>query len=127
MGYQVVDPETVTPVDGRPCELRRLSAATELSNIAINKFRAGPGDQLPLAYHYHESQQEAFYILHGTLSVETPTQIVTVETGELPTVDTESPQRAYNSRDAEEDVVALAVGAPAVDGDVVAYDPETEN
>jgi Cupin domain. len=127
MGYQVVDPETVTPVDGRPCELRRLSAATELSNIAINKFHTEPGEQLPLAYHYHESQQEAFYILHGTLSVETPTQIITVETGELLTVDTESPQRSYNSRDAEEDVVALAVGAPAVDDDVVAYDPETEN
>lgn len=72
MGYQVVDPETVTPVDGRPCELRRLSAATELSNIATNKFRAEPGEQLPLAYHYHESQQEAFYILHGMLYVKRP-------------------------------------------------------
>jgi hypothetical protein len=66
---------------------RRLSATTELSDIPSNKFRAEPRERLPLAYHYHESQQEAFCILRGTLSV---------ETGGLHTVDTESQRRAHN-------------------------------
>ncbi|WP_394324613.1 hypothetical protein [Haloquadratum walsbyi] len=68
-----------------------MSAATDLSNIGINRNRchAGPG--------------------------------------ELFTIDTESPQRAYNSHDAEENVIALAVGAPAIDDDIVAYDPNTED
>jgi len=124
MGYRIVDYEDVSLADERPCELRRLGAAAGLENVAINRFRAEPGEQLPLAYHYHEEQEEAFYVLSGTLAVETPEESFEVETDELFAVDPESPQRAYNPEDADGDVVVLAIGAPAVDGDAVAYDPE---
>ncbi|WP_256546202.1 cupin domain-containing protein [Halobellus inordinatus] len=123
MGYHVVDSETVSPADGRPCELRRLGGAAGLSNVAVNRFRAEPGEQLPLKYHYHEEQEEAFYVLSGTMHVETPEETFVVDTDELFAVDPESPQRAYNPADADTDLVVLAVGAPAVDGDAVAYDP----
>ncbi|WP_435184210.1 cupin domain-containing protein [Halobellus sp. EA9] len=124
MGYRTVGYEDVEPADERPCELRRLGAAAGLGNMAINRFRAEPGEQLPLAYHYHEEQEEAFYVLSGTLAVETPEASFEVETDELFAVDPESPQRAYNPDDADGDVVVLAIGAPAVDGDAVAYDAE---
>ncbi|MFB6090042.1 MAG: cupin domain-containing protein [Halobellus sp.] len=124
MGYRTVDFEDVAPADERPCELRRLAAAADLENVAINRFRAEPGEQLPLAYHYHEEQEEAFYVLSGTLAVETPEGPFEVGTGELFAVDPESPQRAYNPDDADGDVVVLAIGAPAVSGDAVAYDPD---
>jgi mannose-6-phosphate isomerase-like protein (cupin superfamily) len=124
MGYRVVDAEDVPLTEGRPCELRRLGTAAELSNVAINRFRAEPGEQLPLTYHYHEEQEEAFYVLSGTLRVETPEETFEVDADELFAVDPESPQRAYNPEDATEDVVVLAVGAPAVDGDAVPYDDE---
>jgi len=124
MGYRIVDHEDVEPADERPCELRRLGTAAGLENVAVNRFRAEPGEQLPLAYHYHEEQEEAFYVLSGTLEVETPEETFEVETDELFAVDAESPQRAYNPDDAADDVVVLAIGAPAVDGDAVVYDSE---
>ncbi|MFB6250298.1 MAG: cupin domain-containing protein [Halobellus sp.] len=124
MGYRTVDVAAVPPSDGRPCEMRALGDAAGLSNVAINRFRAEPGEQLPLAYHYHEEQEEAFYVLSGTLSVETPDGTYEIEADSLLAVDPESPQRAYNPDDADEDVVVLAVGAPAVGGDAVAYESE---
>ena len=124
MGYRTVDHAAVSPSDGRPCEMRALGAAAGLSNVAVNRFRAEPGEQLPLAYHYHEEQEEAFYVLSGTLHVETPEGTHEVGTDDLFAVDPESPQRAYNPEDADADVVVLAIGAPAVDGDAVAYDAE---
>ncbi|ELZ31111.1 cupin [Halogeometricum pallidum JCM 14848] len=124
MGYRVVDCETVEPSDDRDCEMRRLSGPAELENVALNRFRAEPGQELPLAYHYHEEQEEVFYVLSGTLSVETPEE--TYEVGEncLFAVDPGSPQRAYNPADADDAVNVLALGAPPVSGDAVPYDPE---
>jgi quercetin dioxygenase-like cupin family protein len=124
MGYRVVDCDEVETVEDRPCEMRRLAAAAGLENVAINRFRAAPGEQVPLAYHYHEEQEEAFYVLSGTLFVETPEETYEVPAGDLFAVDPNSPQRAYNPADAADPVELLAVGAPAVSGDAVAYDPE---
>jgi mannose-6-phosphate isomerase-like protein (cupin superfamily) len=124
MGYRVVDCDEVETVEDRPCEMRRLSAAAGLEHAAINRFRAAPGEQVPLAYHYHEEQEEAFYVLSGTLFVETPAETFEVSAGDLFAVDPNSPQRAYNPADATGPVELLAVGAPAVSGDAVAYDPE---
>ncbi|RLM56821.1 cupin domain-containing protein [Halobellus sp. Atlit-31R] len=122
MGYHVVDSETVAPADGRPCEQRRLGEAAGLSNVAINRFRAEPGEQLPLKYHSHEDQEEAFYVLSGTMHVETPEETFAVDAGDLFTVDPKSPHRAHNPADAAADLVVLAIGAPAVAGDAVPYE-----
>ncbi|MFB6092663.1 MAG: cupin domain-containing protein [Haloquadratum sp.] len=125
MGYTVVNEAEIEPAEGRPCELRRLSAAAGLSNVAVNRFRAEPGEQVPLAYHYHDEQEEAFYVLSGTLQVETPDETYRVEEGSLFAATPKSPHRAHNPADADEAVELLAIGAPAVEGDAQAYDPDS--
>lgn len=125
MGYRVVDPETVTPAEGRPCEYRGLTEPAGLHELALNRFRAEPGEQVPLAYHSHERQQEVFYVLSGTLSVETPAETFTVPEGSVFAADAGSPHRAHNPADADAPVELLAVGAPQAD-DAVPYDPDEE-
>ena len=122
MGYRVVDADAVEPEADRPCECRKLSEPGGLEHTAINRFRAEPGEQLPLAYHYHETQQEAFYVLSGSLAVETPEETYEIATDDLFVVDPESPQRAYNPADADGPVTVLAIGAPPAADDAVAYD-----
>ncbi len=126
MGYRVVETDSVAPEPDRPCECRKLSGPGELTDMAINRFRAAPGEQIPLAYHYHETQQEAFYVFEGTLSVETPDRTYEIAEDELFVVDSGSPQRAYNPNDADGPVTVLAIGAPPADGDAVVYEPETD-
>ncbi|SFH00692.1 Mannose-6-phosphate isomerase, cupin superfamily [Halopelagius inordinatus] len=124
MGYTVVDCDDVETAEDRPCEMRRLTEPAGLSKMAVNRFRAEPGEEIPLAYHYHETQEEAFYVLSGTLFVETPERTYEVAADSLFAVEPESPQRAYNPPEADAEVVVLAVGAPNVSGDVEAYDPD---
>ncbi|PHQ39863.1 cupin [Halorubrum persicum] len=126
MGYRLVDVDSVEPASDRPCECRKLAGPGGLDAAAINRFRAAPGEQLPLAYHYHETQQEAFYVLEGSLAVETPDRTYEVPADDLFVVDPESPQRAYNPSDADGAVTVLAIGAPPVADDAVAYDPDDE-
>ncbi|QCC58872.1 cupin domain-containing protein [Natrinema thermotolerans] len=123
MEYSVVDPDDLEYVDERPCDLRRLSDAAGLDNVAINRFDAAPGEQLPLAYHVHDTQEEAFLVLSGTLHVETPEGDLEVPEGSLFAARPESPHLAYNPEDADERVSVVAIGAPAVD-DVAPYEPE---
>lgn len=124
MGYRVVDTDSVEPEPDRPSECRKLTGPAGLEEMALNRFRAEPGEQVPLAYHHHETQEEAFYVLSGTLAVETPERTYEVDAGGLFTVDPGSPQRAHNPADADSAVELLAIGAPPVDGDAVAYDPD---
>ena len=126
MGYRVVDTDSVAPVPDRPCECRKLSDSGGLTEMAINRFHADPGERIPLAYHYHETQQEAFYVLDGTVSVETPDETYVIGEDDLFVVDPESPQRAYNPADADGPVTVLAIGAPPAGGDAVAYEPEAD-
>jgi len=126
MGYRVVDVDSVDPEPDRPCECRKLSDPGGLDAVAVNRFHAAPGEQLPLAYHVHERQEEAFYVLDGTLTVETPERTYTVAAGDLFAVDPDSPQRAHNPADADAPVTVLAIGAPPADDDVRVYDPTDE-
>ena len=123
MGYRVVDVDAVEPESDRPCECRKLSDPGDLDAVAINRFRAAPGEQLPLAYHAHETQQEAFYVIDGSLAVETPDETYAVPAGDLFVVDPGHPQRAYNPADAAGPVTVLAVGAPPASDDVVVQEP----
>ncbi|KAB1192937.1 cupin domain-containing protein [Haloferax sp. MBLA0076] len=124
MGYRVVDTDDVEPIPDRPCELRRIGVEGGLEQFALNRFRAEPGEQVPLKYHYHTEQEEAFYVLSGTLFVETPDETFEVSADELFVADPESPHRAHNPDDATEAVDILAIGAPAVSGDAEAYDSD---
>lgn len=124
MGYRVVDPEHVPDSDDRPADLRRLTDPAGLSNVAVNRYRATPGQQLPLAYHSHDEQEEAFFVVDGTMHVETPEETYEVPAGSLFAADPDSPHRAYNADDADRDLVVLAIGAPQTEGDAHAYEPE---
>ncbi|MFB6108612.1 MAG: cupin domain-containing protein [Haloplanus sp.] len=122
MGYRVVDADDVEPVPDRPCELRRLTDPAGLSRMNVNRYRADPGEQIPLAYHYHDEQEEAFYVLAGTMFVETPEETYEVPEGSLFAVDPESPQRAYNPADADDAIEVLALGAPPAADDAHPYE-----
>ena len=124
MGYHVIDPDDVPPTPDRPCVQRALGAAAGLERVALNRYEVEPGERIPLAYHYHDEQEEAFYVLEGELRVETPDRTYAVGAGSLFVVEPGSPQRAFNPGDADSRVDVLALGAPAVEGDANRYDPE---
>jgi mannose-6-phosphate isomerase-like protein (cupin superfamily) len=125
MGYHVVDTDEIEPDPDRPCTRRSLSEPGGLTNMAINRYTAEPGEELPLAYHYHDDQEEAFYVLSGTLHVKTPEGELEAGPDTLLTVEPDSPQFAYNPEDAGDPVDVVAIGAPAIDDDVHAYDPDS--
>jgi uncharacterized cupin superfamily protein len=125
MGYHVVAADAVEPTPDRPSIHRAIGDAAGLSGLAVNRYEAAPGEQLPLAYHYHDEQEELFYVLAGELHVETPEGTFSAGADEVFVAEPESPHRAYNPADADAPVEVLAIGAPAVD-DAHAYDPEGE-
>lgn len=126
MGYRHVTTENIESVAGRPCELRRLTDAAGLSNLAVNRYSAAPGEMIPLKYHSHSEQEEAFYVISGELKIETPERTYTVGADELFAADVESPHRAYCPEDAAETAELLALGAPQTSGDVSEYNPQEE-
>lgn len=119
MGYHHVDTENLEQFDDRPVDVRSISTAAGLdyqgSPLGLRVYAAEPGEQLPLAYHYHDEQVEAFYVLEGTLHVETPEETFVVETDEAFVVEPGNPHRAHNPEDATETTRVLAIGAPTVD------------
>ncbi|WP_137284135.1 cupin domain-containing protein [Halorussus salinisoli] len=124
MGYHVIDPETVEPTPDRPCVQRAVGDAAGLENAALNLYEVEPGEQIPLAYHYHDDQEEVFYVESGELHVETPEGEQVVPEGNVFVVEPDSPQRAFVPADASETVRTLVLGAPSVE-DVHAYEPDS--
>lgn len=122
MGYHVIDPEDLESLGDRPVDARSISDAADMENLGLRLYRAEPGEQLPLAYHYHEQQEEAFYVVEGALHVETPDREYEVGAGEVFVAEPTNPHRAYNPDDADGPVAVLAVGAPAV-SDAEPYEP----
>jgi uncharacterized cupin superfamily protein len=123
MGYHHVDVGAIEPTPDRPSTQRSLSGAAGLDQLGAHVYEVDPGEQIPLAYHYHDQQEELFYVLSGSLAVETPDEIFSVDADEAFVVEPESPQRAFVPESADEPARALVVGAPAVD-DAHAYDGE---
>lgn len=121
MGYQVVDPDDVDPIEDRPCVTLPVGDSAGLENIGLRLYRVAPGEQMPLAYHYHDEQEEVFYVLTGTLHVETPDEEFEISAGRLFIAEPESPHLAFNPNGADGPVEVLALGAPPVD-DVHPYE-----
>lgn len=116
MAYHVVDPDQLPVAPDRPSEMHDVAAAVGLENLGLRTYRVEPGQDVPLSgMHYHDEQEEAFYVTAGTLSVETPETTSTVETGEFFVAEPASPHRAHNPADAREDVRLIGIGAPPVD------------
>ncbi len=122
MAYHVVDPADVEPMPDRDATARSVSDHVGLETLGLRVYSAAPGEQVPLAYHYHDEQEEAFYVLEGELHVETPDREYAVPAGRLFVVERGHPHRAFNPGGASGTVEVLAVGAPSVD-DAHAYEP----
>ena len=123
MGYHHIRVAEVESTPDRPCVKRSISGAVGLENLGAHVYEVAPGEAIPLAYHYHDDQEELFYVVEGTLHVETPGETYAVAADEAFVVEPDSPQRAFVPEDASEGAKAFVVGAPVVD-DVHPYDPE---
>ncbi|MFC7009522.1 cupin domain-containing protein [Halalkalicoccus salilacus] len=62
------------------------------SKLGLRVYELSPGEQSGLSYHYHDEQVEAFYVLDGTLYVETPNEEFVVDSDQALFVDPGSPQ-----------------------------------
>ena len=129
MGYHLVDPAALEQWDDRPTDVRSLSVAAgydyQGSNLGLRVYELSPGEQSGLGYHYHDEQVEVFYVLEGTLHVETPEEEYVVEADQALFVDPGSPQRAFNPEDGDSVTRVLAIGAPSVD-DANVYEPSDD-
>lgn len=125
MGYHVIDVADLPVTPDRPSERRSISEAADLSNLGLHEFHVAPGEDIPLAMHYHDDQEEVLYVIEGALSAETPDGDYEIPAGSAWVVEPDSPHRAYVAEDAANNARVLAIGAPKVD-DVHAYDPESD-
>jgi len=84
MGYHVVDPAELDPEPDRPSEMKYVSEAAGMDNLGLRTYRVEPGEEIPLSgLHYHDEQEEVFYVIEGTLSVETLEDLYSVEGGSV--------------------------------------------
>lgn len=125
MGYNHVDPATIEPTPDRPSVQRAISDAVGLEHVAVNRYEAEPGEAIPLAYHYHDEQEELFYVLSGRLVVETPEEVYEVGADEVLAIQPDSPQYATAAEDADGTTQVLAIGAPRAQ-DAHPYDEADE-
>lgn len=121
MASHVVDPNELDQLDDRPASVRSISDHVGLETLGLRVYRVAPGQQIPLAFHSHDEQEEAFSVLAGELHVESPEREFVVPAGQLFVVTPGGPHRAFNPADASAPVEVFAVGAPSVD-DVHAYE-----
>ena len=124
MSYHVVP---LDEIDARPirpdvetgpdplADARSISRVAGLERLGLRTYTAAPGEQIPVMYHYHERQEEAFYVLDGELHVETPEGEYTARRGEIFVAETGHPHRAFNPADADGSVRVPAIGAPTDD------------
>lgn len=128
MGYEIIDTAELDPLPDRSATALELSdhyvqsgepvtgeSSRGPEKIGLRLYLAEPGESLggDARMHYHEQQEEVFYVIEGTLHVETPEEEYEVEPRQALVVEPESPQRAYNPEDASATVEVLAIGAPS--------------
>ena len=101
-----VDVPTANPAE-RVCP---LSDALETTDLAINYYVLGPGEQFGFDLHTHHDQEEVFYVRSGTATFETETDSIDVHAGEVVRFAPGEFQIGRNEGD--EHVRAIALGAP---------------
>ncbi len=126
MDYHVLDPTALEPTSDYPCDRRSISDAVGLGTLAAAIYEIDPGEQLARAYHYHEQREELFYVLAGSLSVQTPVETYAVEAGQVFVAEPESPHRAFVPADSAGAARVLGIGAPQFDPGRP-YDPDADS
>lgn len=115
MGYHVIDPDDLDPEPDRPCVMRYVSEAAGMENMGLRTYTVEPGEEIPLSgMHYHDQQEEVFYVISGVLSVETPEEVYSVGTGEFFVAESGSAHRAHVLEEANESARVMGIGAPLV-------------
>lgn len=130
MGYELIDTADVEALEDRQADCVEISdhfvkppervddaeprPARGPRRIGLRVYRAEPGQSLGGLdeMHYHEEQEETFYVVDGELAVETPQRTFRVGAGQALVVEPGSPQRAHVPEDAPGAHV-VAVGAPS--------------
>lgn len=115
VSYYHVQPQALESPPDYPCDRRSISDAAGLTTLHMATYELDPGEDLARSYHYHEIREEGFYVLEGTLHVETPEEEFVVEAGEAFVVEPTNPHRPYNPADADGTVRVLGTGAPKTD------------
>jgi len=123
MGYHVVDPAALDSTPDHPSERRSISDAVDLSSLAAAVYEIEPGERLSRTYHYHEAREELFYVLAGTLTVQTPDEQYEVPAESVFVAEPGSPLLPHVPADAAESARVLGVGAPGYDP-AKPYDPD---
>jgi len=121
--YHHIDPDDLPETEDYPCDRRGISDAAELLALHAATYEMAPGEQLPRTYHYHKQREELFYVVSGTVHVETPDEEFAVETGEVFVAEPESPHRAFTPETADSSARVLGVGAPKSDPGLP-YEPD---
>lgn len=101
---------------GPASEKRPLGKALGTTDVALNYYELEPGDSFAFGYHRHGDQEEVFYIQKGTVTFETEEGPIEVGAGEAIRFAPGEFQRGIN--EADERVVALALGAPRESSDL---------
>ena len=110
MSYRKIPVDEIRNAPSPTTEKREVGEALGVESFGFNVYTVAPGERVPWGYHRHPRHEEVFYVLEGTLTVDTPDGALVVETGEALRVPAEHPNRAHNA--GEEAVRLIAVGAP---------------
>jgi mannose-6-phosphate isomerase-like protein (cupin superfamily) len=110
-----VNPDALEPSTDYPCDRRAIATAADLDLLHLARYTLQPGESLARSYHFHEHREEAFYVLDGTLHVETPDGTVEIPADEVFVATPGDPHRAFNPASAAESVSVLGMGAPRTD------------
>ena len=126
MGYELIDVADLDPLPNRTATGLEISDHYDSpdgpgeggprrgpKNVGLRVYDAEPGEELSDGMHYHEEQEEIFYVIEGTLHVETPEKVYRVGPGQAFVVEPGSPQRAFNPGESTETVHLVAIGAPS--------------
>jgi len=124
MAYHIVALDDIEPHPSHECDRRTLANAVDLDHVGMSVYTAEPGEQIPQHYHLHATQEELFYVLEGTMHVETPDRTYEVTADEVFVVEPGNYHRTFNPSDARDPLRVVAVSGPNVsDGRLHPEDP----
>jgi mannose-6-phosphate isomerase-like protein (cupin superfamily) len=123
MGYHTVDLDTIDPHPKHECDRRTLQEAVHLDHVGLSVYTAEPGEEIPQRYHYHDTQEELFYVVEGQLHAETPEKKYVVEENGVFVAEPNSPHRVFNPGSAVDTLRVVAVGGPNLNDDGHKYTP----
>ena len=113
---QRIDIDDVESGSMGDADRRGLSDALETDDMSINHYALEPGEAFSGGLHTHLDQEEIFYIVSGTATFETKpepdAESETVEVGAGEAIRFPAGEYQQGRNESDDDVVALALGAP---------------